>query len=382
MRGTRIVSRLAVGFGFLAIAGALFFRATQFYRAPSGWLGLLSGLFLLLAFPWIVSALRIWNVRTLSGLAFMALALLPGLALVAVMAARAHQASDFAAHAVPRTATVTAVRDQTVPDPDGGTDVSQSDVTLALAEPVAGRDTVVLRLPHGGLLAGEQVKVLVDPRHPSDVELPEGWKSTDSVLWLTFAGILIGEALLAITVLVTLEGPRGDGRKPDFLDETFRSWARWRAEPQDFIPWTATVRAVAWLPFFAITALAVHAIAGWPQWWLFLLPAVPSAIGSAVAAARRSFPRLRDAALPLASLSAATAAPVLLITGTLSPAAGLPLTAAAWLTAVIAVSLRERSWSSSPDEQDDTAERTDIVTGEGTSGQVVLFRYGFAVVSA
>jgi hypothetical protein len=342
MRVKQVASRIPVSLGFLAISGALFFRGTQFYRAPWAGLAPLSAVFLALAIPWIVSALRAWNVYYLHAWMFVILFVLPwGFMIAGAMAASAHHASDFTAHAVARTGTLTAVTTQYSTDSDG----EPVGVTLALAPPVAGRHTVDLQLPYRtDYAAGDHVAVLVDPRHPDDVELPghQGWQTIEVVLgWIAVAGL--AGCVIGIVKAMLGEGPSTDEeREADFLDATWRSWAEWRAEPQDLIPWTAAVRAVAWLPFFAITALVVNATVNWRLWWLLLLPAPPVAIVSAAAAVRRSFPRFRDAALPLASLSAAAAAPVLLITGTLPPAAGVPLTAAAWVAGIIAMSATGR----------------------------------------
>ena len=345
MRAARIGSRLPVGLGFLAVSGALLFRAAEYYSAPWAWLGLISGIFLALAVPWMVSAVRPWNVWNLHAVAFLVALTAPaGIMVVAAMLASAHHAGDFTAHAVARTGTVTAVQ-ANAPAGDASSNPWDSHAILALARPVAGQHTVVLRPPYDlGYAAGDRVAVLVDPRHLGDVELPghQGWTTKGLVVGATGSAAALGLALFAVIVFLA-EGPVDDaGRKPDFLDSVWQSWARWRSEPQDLIPWTGAVRAVAWLLFAAITTLSVYAMADWSQWWLYLLPGIPVAIGSAAAAAGRSFPRFGDAAWPLASLAVAAAAPVLLITGVLPPAAGVPLMAAAWLTGVIAMSATGR----------------------------------------
>jgi hypothetical protein len=260
------------------------------------------------------------------------------------MLASAHHVGDFTAHAVARTGTITSVQPD-APGGDAGSNPWDSHAILALARPIAGQHTVILRPPYDlGYAAGDSVAVLVDPRHLGDVELPghPGWTTRGLVMGWTGSAAAFGFALLAAIVFL-VEGPVDDaGRKPDFLDSAWQSWAQWRSQPQDLIPWTGVVRAAAWLPFAAITTLSVYAIADWTQWWLYLLPGVPVAIGGAAAAARRSFPRTRDAAWPIASLTVAAAAPVLLITGALPPVAGVSLMVIAWLTGVIAMSVAGR----------------------------------------
>ena len=78
MRVKQVVSRLPVGLGFLAISGALFFRGTQVYGALWAGLAPLSAIFLALALPWMVSAVRSWNAWNLHNVVLLSLIFLPG----------------------------------------------------------------------------------------------------------------------------------------------------------------------------------------------------------------------------------------------------------------------------------------------------------------
>jgi hypothetical protein len=207
MRAARIGSRLPVGLGFLAVSGALLFRAAEYYSAPWAWLGLISGIFLALAVPWMVSAARPWNVWNLHVVAFLVALTAPaGIMVVAAMLASEHHAGDFTAHAVARTGTVTAVR-ANAPAGDAGSNPWASHAILALARPIAGQHTVVLRPPYDlGYAAGDRVAVLVDPRHLGDVELPghQGWTTKGLVVGAT--GSAAAPVLLITGVLPPAAG--------------------------------------------------------------------------------------------------------------------------------------------------------------------------------
>lgn len=315
VRAEQMAVRVPVGLGFLAISCALFYRAVIFFSAPWAPLAIISAVFLLLGITWLVSALmdsNVWRLH-LGGLATVFIVPL-GFVLICMILAGAHHEGDFRDHAVARTGTVVAVSNRQWDPADA---VWEGDETIALRQPVAGYHSVVFRLAHHvGYKTGDRITVLVDPRHPGDVELPGalGLPLTIGVL----AGTLsVTAVLIALSVLITWAIARGDAgspHEPDFIDATWASWTRWRAEPQDVVPWTGAVRAAAWAPVFAIAAIAAYAILEWSQWWLFLLPATLAALLGPALAARRSFPFFRQAALPLALSAVAAAAPVLLIT--------------------------------------------------------------------
>lgn len=324
--------RVPVGLGFAAISCALYYRAVIFFSAPWALLAGISAVFLLISIPWLVSAVLASNVWWLYFGPLIGLFIVPlGFVFLSVILAGAHHAGDFKDHAVARTGTVVAAPNEQW-DPVGH--VWYGPVTIALRQPVAGHQSVVLRLAHQvDYATGDRVSVLIDPRHPGDVELAgkQGLAMNAAILagTVSTAGVLIAIAV-ALTCSVAL-ADAACSRNPDFIGATWASWTRWRREPQDLVPWTGAVRMAAWLPVLAIDALGAYAILEWSQWWLLLLPGTLLAILGPVMAARRSFPLFRHAALPLASVAVAAAVPVLLITGALPAAVAVPLTAAAWL---------------------------------------------------
>jgi hypothetical protein len=276
MRAEQLTYRLTAALSLLAVSGALFYRAVIFYRAPWAILGGLSAVFLALSIPWLLSALCGWNTWELhfgavvAGFIFIPL----GVILFAWLGADLHHATDFAQNAVARGATVRTVT-HTEAYAGDGSEIWSTNVSLALAQPVAGRHLASLQLPGQQVYypTGQQLKVLIDPKAPGDAELASAPGVPTALLvslpiWGT-ASAAFGVFCIVSLCWRVLPGGTDDRQRPDFLNATWRSWA-------------------AWLPFFALTGVSVYAVTHWPQWWLFLLPGIAmSMLGPVLPALRR-----------------------------------------------------------------------------------------------